>query len=412
MEAEVLEIPADPAQAAPENSYGTAVRPKPKRNYVWLWVLFGLTVIVVCSFAVAATVLNVRLERSENGWSLRLPERNSSDGSGVVRDLPVSGSAGGTQTFRPDPGNSIQLHLSQGGPEARTDSAADLYQAVSPSVVCLEVPTYYGTFSLTGVVLSEDGYLLTAASELGGATEYNVIFSDGSTASARRVETDRVTGLTLLKAEANGLTPVTFSSDEGSVGQPVYLISNPFGSAVPNVLSEGMISAVQSQEVNGERYQLLLTSAERQSEGGGIPIFDDRGELVGLTTPIAQYFLSGRSDPCFALCSADLQRLVDELTVRSDSYDRIGLRVEEISAAMVSYYRFPGSLWITDISVNSSLYDSLAVNDVITAVNGVTVQTLSEYEAALDAASSTGTIRLTIYRSGVFYYVRIPVNNT
>ena len=68
MEAEVLEIPADPAQAAPENSYGTAVRPKPKRNYVWLWVLFGLTVIVVCSFAVAATVLNVRLERSENGW--------------------------------------------------------------------------------------------------------------------------------------------------------------------------------------------------------------------------------------------------------------------------------------------------------------------------------------------------------
>ncbi len=79
---------------------------------------------------------------------------------------------------------------------------------------------------------------------------------------------------------------------------------------------------------------------------------------------------------------------------------------------MVSYYRFPGSLWITDISVNSSLYGSLAVNDVITAVNGVTVQTLSEYEAALDAASSTGTIRLTIYRSGFFYYVRIPVNST
>ncbi|MCR5552986.1 MAG: hypothetical protein K6F19_07680, partial [Oscillospiraceae bacterium] len=178
MEAEVLEIPADPAQAAPENSYGTAVRPKPKRNYVWFWVLFGLTVIVLCSAAVAATVLNVRLERGENGWSLRLPERNSSAGSGLVRDLPVSGSAGETQTFRPDPDNSIQLHLSQGGSEARTDSAADLYQAVSPSVVCLEVPTYYGTVSLTGVVLSEDGYLLTAASELGGATEFNVIFSD------------------------------------------------------------------------------------------------------------------------------------------------------------------------------------------------------------------------------------------
>ena len=39
-------------------------------------------------------------------------------------------------------------------------------------------------------------------------------------------------------------------------------------------------------------------------------------------------------------------------------------------------------------------------------------EALSEYEAALDAASSTGTIRLTIYRSGVFYYVRIPVNST
>lgn len=402
---------SNPAQTAPENSYGTAVRPKPKRSYVWLWVLFGLTVIAVCSIAVAATVLNVRLEHSENGWSLRLPERESSESGGEVRNLPVSGNAGGTQIFRPDQENSIRLHLSKGGADGRTDSAADLYQSVSPSVVCLEAPTYYGTYSLTGVVLSEDGYLLTASSEFGGATQFNVIFSDGSTASAHRVEADRVTGLTLLKADASGLTPVTFSSDEVSVGQPVYLISNPFGSAVPNVLSEGMISAVQTRELNGERYHLLLSSAERQSEGGGIPIFDDRGGLVGLTTPIAQYFLSGSSDPCFALCSADLQRLVEDLTVRGDSYDRIGLRVEELSAGMISYYRFPGSLWITDISVNSSLYGSLAVNDVITAVNGVNVRTAAEYEAALDAAVSTGTICLTIYRSGVFYYVRIPVNN-
>ncbi len=403
-------MPEAETRSAPEDSYGTAVRPRPKRSYVWLWVLFGLAVIAICSVAVAATVLNIRLEHNEGGWSLHLQEQKHISGTDTVRDLPVSNGVDSAAQTAQSPENPIRLHLAQGDAAASADTATELYRNISRSVVCLEVSTYYGTYSLTGIVLSEDGYLLTAVSELGGISEFSAVFSDGSTCLARRVDSDRVTGLTLLKAEASGLTPVTFSTDDVSVGQRVYLISNPYGSTMPNVLSEGMISAVQTSELEGESYRLLLTSSPRQSEGGGIPVFDEKGRLTGLTTPISQWLLSGKTDPCFALSSADLQREVDALTLHADAYDGIGLRVEEISSGMISYYRFPGRLWITQISPGSPAYGYLAVNDVITEVNGTAVSTIDEYEKALAEAVPTGHVVLTIYRSGVYYYARISVN--
>lgn len=412
LEAEVMELPSSSAEHEPENSYGTSAMPKPKHSYVWLWVVFGIAVIALSSFAVAATLFDVRLERRNGGWSLHMGTQVSAAPAPEIRNLPA-GTAAVPETESTGAQNPLQLHVSD-DTSAAPNTASEVYTAVSPSVVCLRITTAYGTADVTAVVLSADGYLLTAATDFSRANQINAIFPDGETRTAQFVRMDRASGLTILKTDADRLQPVTFAPNESArVGQTVYCVSNPFGSVMQNVFSAGMLSAVQDGSLNGQTCTLLLSSCDRQSDGYGIPLFDEAGRLLGLTVPAARWLFSGMQDPCFALSSGDIQRIVGELTARSDANeDMLGLVVEEIPANIVSYYGYPGSLWVAELRQDSPLIDYLRENDVITHVNGTRVTTEDEYRQALRDAAGLPHVTLTIYRSRMVFNVTVTLRAT
>ena len=407
MEAEVLEMPGQWEASCPEDFYGTSAKPGPRRSHAWFWICVGLVVIAVCTFSVVAALLRVRLEKQDGGWrlSVQSPESPAETENGV-RDLNVTGS----ENYVPMRGGSGSIRLSTEAWEGENLSPSAVYAQVSPAVVCVQVDSYYGSDVCTGVVITADGYVLSASQGLVNATTITVNFSDGTARAARRIGEDRNSGLCLLKVEAKGLPAVSFAVDgQLAVGQGVYCVCNPYGSQLPNVFCTGMLAASRTVELGGRSYGLLQAAVQPQGLGYGCPILDGRGRVLGLTTAIGSRLVSG-DDPCFALCAKDLEQIVAELG-NEDAGDGLwlGLEVSEIPEDYLLLCRFPGRLWIDEIASGSPADGVLKQYDVITAVDGVEVDTAEDFDAMIAAHSAGDWVWLKIYRSGNWYRIRLPV---
>ncbi|MGP4109972.1 S1C family serine protease [Streptomyces sp. 4N509B] len=143
-------------------------------------------------------------------------------------------------------GNATASGVASGGGEGTVASVA---AAVAPSVV--EITTAEGSGG-SGVVLTEDGEILTNNHVVSGATTAKVTLHDGSTATATVTATDPDTDLALLRAEdVSGLTPATFGdSDDVAVGDQVVAIGSPQG--LSGTVTSGIVSALD-REVTVER---------------------------------------------------------------------------------------------------------------------------------------------------------------
>ena len=409
MEAEVQELPARRAPNVPEDFYGTAAKPAPRRTHALFWILVGAAVLALCTSSVVAAFLHVRLTNADGGWRLSMkPSAEVTATENPVKDLQVSQGGdytpSGNQT-----GSSVRLRTQeQNGTQLSTE---ELYALVSPAVVCVQVETYYGTVYATGVVISSDGYLLSATEGLTNAAGVTVSFPDGSTASARRVGEDRISGICLLKVEASGLSTVSFTKGEAeSVGSKAYCICNPYGPSLPNLFYDGMLSAHRKLNLGGIEYTVLQTSAQLQNLGYGCPILDSQGRVLGLTSPIGQRLSSVASDPCLAVSAVDLETILASFAQDSSGGNLwLGLEVEDIPEEYQRIFGFPGSLWIGEVAVGSAPYGVLYQHDVITAVDGVDISSAADYHRVIGEHQVGDRVRLTIFRSGKWYTIQLPV---
>ena len=408
MEAEVQELPPRREAVCPEDFYGTAAKPRPRRSHAWFWILTGLAVIAVCTASVAAAMSHVRLETDSGRWRLALREPEETQaGEDPVRSLPVPDDQG----YVPDGDSAAgSVPLQMDSRKGNALDAAALYRKAEASVVCVQVESYYGTENCSGVVLSADGYILSATEGLNKAASVTVSFSDGSSYSARRISEERNTGLCLLKVEATGLTPAVFyGGSDLQVGQSAWCICNPYGTQIPNVFYEGMVSARRSLNLGEGSYTLLQLSGQFQNPGSGCPILDNQGRVLGLSTHLGRQFSSGE-EPCFAVSSGDLARVVAAFADAA-AQDRcwLGLEVADIPEEYLSLYGFPGSLWIDEVAAGTAPYGVLYQYDVITALDGAEVHSAAEFDQAIAARKSGDRVRLTIFRSGKWYTILLPV---
>ena len=406
MEAEVQELSAQREPVCPEDFYGTAARPQARRDHTWAWISLGLAVIAISTFSVVATLLNVRVETRDGAWRLSLQGQEETQApEDPVRSLEVAAADTYTPEVR-EVGN-VGLQLSETEGEALT--ASEVYAQVSPAVVCVEVESYYGIASYTGVILSSDGFILSATDGLTNAVSITVSLAEGETLPANRVGEDRLSGICLLKVDAQDLPTVVLSTEQAAVGQRVYCLCSPYGSQLQNLFYEGMLSLSRTVEVSGRSCTVLQTSSQLSNVGNGCPILDSRGRVLGLTTPIGKRLVSGE-DPCLALSVEDLLSVI--VTFEGDGSGEtvwLGLEVEDIPEDYLYLYGFPGSLWISDVALGSAPYGVLYQYDIITAVDGTEVTSAADFNRLLAAHSPGDRVKLTIYRSGKWYTIILPV---
>jgi len=191
----------------------------------------------------------------------------------------------------------------------------------------------------SGVIVSEQGLILTNNHVIAAADEIEIALSDGRKMSARVVGTDPDTDLALIKVDAENLPAITFSSaDKLSVGDVVLAIGNPFG--VGQTVTQGIVSALGRNHLGINIFEnFIQTDASINPGNSGGALIDTNGNLVGINSAI--YSRSGGSMGIGFAIPATLARQVMEQIVLQGNVTRgwIGIEAQDITAELAESFK-------------------------------------------------------------------------
>ena len=184
----------------------------------------------------------------------------------------------------------VRLVYADGHGDALT--IQEIYRRVNPSTVTVVTELPRGASVGTGVILTEDGYIITNAHVIAGGTSCYVALADGSIFDAALVGYDAEQDLAVIKAQdtdgraAQGLPAAEFGdSDALSVGDPVYAIGNPLGVELRGTLTDGIVSAINRDVyVDGVTMTLIQTNAALNNGNSGGPLINQYGQVIGINT--------------------------------------------------------------------------------------------------------------------------------
>ena len=165
--------------------------------------------------------------------------------------------------------------------------ATDLYVQVNPSVVTVVAEQTNGSSIGTGVIMTEDGYVVTNAHVISGGRTCWIALDSGVTYDAMLVGYDEDEDLAVLKAkDAEGLPAAEFGDSENlQVGERVYAIGNPLGIELRGTLTDGIVSAVNRQVSVGDGHMTMIqTTAALNNGNSGGPLINSSGQIVGINT--------------------------------------------------------------------------------------------------------------------------------
>lgn len=268
----------------------------------------------------------------------------------------------------------------------------------------------YGQVSQTassgsGFLISEDGYVVTNYHVVEGGTSLNVLTYDGDVHTAQMIGYDSANDICLLKIEGEGLPYVTLgSSDELGVGDQVAAIGNPLGE-LTSTLTVGYISAKDRVvTTDGTTINMLQTDAAINSGNSGGPLFNMRGEVVGITT--AKYSGTSESGASiegigFAIPIDDVADMIQDLQEYgyiSGAY--LGVAVLDVSES-AQMYGLPAGAYVEEV-VSGSAADNagIRVQDIIVNIGGYKTSSVSDLSRVLRKFKAGQTTTITVYRSG------------
>lgn len=248
-------------------------QPPKKHSRKGLWIF--LAVMAVLAMAAVAAAL---IAGPEDGGTAD----EDHDASSIVdifdKDIPTIDRVEG------DP----ELRFFCTAAEGEALTAQEVYAAVNPSVVMVAVAIDEEKASIgTGVILTEDGYVVTNAHVIAGGLSAWVALDTGEVLDAELVGFDSNEDLALLKlVDGQGLPAARLGdSDACVVGDQVYAIGNPLGVELRGTLTNGLISAIDRQvTMEGRVMTMLQTTAALNNGNSGGPLINDQGQVIGINT--------------------------------------------------------------------------------------------------------------------------------
>lgn len=249
----------------------------------------------------------------------------------------------------------------------------------------------------SGVVVTQDGYVITNCHVVDGAENVTVRTKDGSEYAADIVAKDTKTDLCVLKIDASGLSAVTFAdSDSIHVGELAVAIGNPLGELGGTVTS-GIISATGRElTIEGESMTLLQTSAAVNPGNSGGGLFDGEGKLVGIVN--AKSSGSEIEGLGFAIPSNTVKTVVDELMQNGYVSGRpeLGISVIEVSdPRTAAMYRLNEiGVYIARAPGDSEF----AMGDRIISIGDREIASCGDISAVLQKHKVGDTLNITVQR--------------
>lgn len=357
-------------------------------------------------------------DRSDSGNSFRLPNKDSTT---PFETLPNTSSQGKTHD-ESDYSDKVNkdysgMKLESNPKDAKTNNsytAAKASEKVSDSVVGIlcysdDVPDQADTTNASsqgsGIIFSQDGYVITNAHVIGNSkTAYaiRVVTSDGKVYKAGVVGYDSRTDIAVLKMDdAKGLTPATFGdSSQLEVGQDIIVVGNPGGLDYQNTTTKGVISALDRKLSTSSLTKYIQTDAAINPGNSGGPLVNYYGQVVGITTSkIVSETYEGMG---FAIPSQTVKNIVDTLVKNGyvEGRVKIGISGIAVTSDQASNYNIPQGIYVQSI-VSGGPCDgtSLEEGDIITEVDGETITSFADVYAILETHKPGDKIKVKYYSS-------------
>jgi serine protease Do len=295
-------------------------------------------------------------------------------------------------------------------------SAVSVAAALDPAVATIVVQTSVtdrfggtstGTAEGSGFVITNSGglsYLLTNNHVVSGASSLQVILSDGTTLPGAVVGTDALDDLAVVSVQSGRLPQVVFgSSAQLKVGQAVVAIGSPLGNQ--NSVTQGVISALHRSITAGDSSgassenlsDVLQTDAAINPGNSGGPLADLAGRVVGVNVATS----SNGSNVSFSIPSDEAQAVAQDLIAHrtvQHPYLGIGFLTPLDAAEAGRSFSGPGVL-ITQVAAGSPADSGgLRVDDVITAVDGTTLDASQTLGGVIGRHKVGDAVKLTVRR--------------
>ena len=398
--------------------YGTGPTEPPKSRG-GLVALMLILIIFLSGIITVLGVLNIKLfhqlqTRQENELSISFTTEST-----VPEDAPISMASEPAQ-YSDAPFVSMDLQQAPAGvenvPAQGGLSLQDIYTRNIDSVVSITCSGRSSTSSGTGVILSQDGYIVTNAHVVEGGSSITVQLTDDRTFSASIVGSDEISDLAVLYIAAEGLTPAQFGDSSSlRVGDTVVAIGDPLGVEFRGTYTNGIVSAINRDvDVDGRTMTLIQTNAALNSGNSGGPLINCYGQVIGINTmKIGTYTDSaGVEGLGFAIPSATVKDVVDQLITQGYVSGRptLGIDGEALSTFYQHYYRMPAGLYITAVERSSDAYTKgIEDGDILISVNGTRVISMDDLKAVLYECEVGQTVQTVIYRAGQQYQVELTL---
>lgn len=306
-------------------------------------------------------------------------------------------------------------HSTETVSETNALSTTDIAAKAAPSVVEINirgVATTYGIFggvyetesAGSGVIISEDGYILTNNHVVEGGTEITVITNEGNEYQATVVGTDEKSDIAVIKVDATGLTPAVIgNSDNVQAGDKAVVIGNPLGT-LGGTVTDGIISAVNREiTIDNETMNLIQTNATINSGNSGGGLFDGQGNLIGIVnakesgTTSSGTTIEGLG---FAIPINEAMDVAEQLMTYGTVTNRatLGVHVSEVTQDTRGY---TAGLYITDVVRGGAAEAAgLQAYDRIVSVDGTEITSYADLSSVLNDKQPGDTVTVMVERNG------------
>ncbi|MEH0007645.1 MAG: trypsin-like peptidase domain-containing protein [Flavobacteriales bacterium] len=270
----------------------------------------------------------------------------------------------------------------------------------------------------SGVIITEDGYIVTNNHVIQGASQVKVTLNDQKTYAARLIGTDPNTDIALLKVEAKGLPFLTLSnSDDVRVGEWVLAVGNPFN--LSSTVTAGIVSAkgrsINILKRNGAEYPIesfIQTDAVVNAGNSGGALVNCRGDLIGINSAISTHtgFYEGYS---FAIPANLVSKVVkDMLEYGSVKRAFLGITPMDLTLASIRYHNSENPRNTIQVKPQDGVYiagltdggaareSGLRVGDIIKKLNGKKIENSAALVGYIGSKRPGTTVRVTVNRSG------------
>ena len=304
--------------------------------------------------------------------------------------------------------------------EQTEKSTNEIVSEVADSVVEITVEVvqtdmFYGEQTAegagSGVIISEDGYILTNNHVAGDASKITVTLRSGESYDAKLIGTDADLDIALIKIDASGLcaAPVGDSSTV-SAGDKSVIIGNPLGTLGGSV-TEGIISAVDRElEIDGRTMHLMQTDAAVNPGNSGGGMFNSQGELVGIVVAKSAGDSTGSSidNIGFVIPINSALDILGDLKqygyVRGKAYTGMAYSEGSSGGMYAQYFGYGGTsdgVYIASIKSGSNAAKAgFSVGDRVVSVDGNAVNTVSDLKKIITDHSVGDTVSFELERGG------------